>query len=66
VSGHEVDRLGGCELGREGEVALVLAVLVVADHHHPSGTDVLDRLFNGCERALGRLGHHLTAFLLEL
>ena len=33
VRGHEVDGLGRHELGGDGEVALVLAVLVV-DHDH--------------------------------
>ena len=32
--GHEVDRVGRRELGGHGEVALVLAVLVVADDDH--------------------------------
>ena len=36
VLGHEVDRLGRDELGRHREVALVLAVLVVADDDHPA------------------------------
>ncbi len=48
VLGHEVDGLGRGELGREGEVALVLAVLGVAHHHHPPGADVLDRLLDAC------------------
>ena len=34
--GHEVDRLGRHELRRHHEVALVLAVLVVADDDHPA------------------------------
>ena len=50
VLGHEVDRLGRGELGREREVALVLAVLGVADHDHPAFADVLDRLLDGAER----------------
>jgi hypothetical protein len=43
---HEVDRLGRRELRGEGEVALVLAVLVVADDHHAPAPHVLDRLFD--------------------
>ena len=36
VGGHEVDGLGGGELRRHHQVALVLAVLVVEDHDHPA------------------------------
>ena len=46
VGRHEVDRLGRDELRRHREVALVLAVLVVADHDHAAGADLLDRLFD--------------------
>ena len=49
VGGHEVDGLGRGELGGQREVALVLAVLGVADHHHLPGPDVLDRLLDGAE-----------------
>ena len=31
-SGHEVDLLGGCELGRTDQVAFVLAIFIVHDH----------------------------------
>ena len=34
MHGHEVDGLGRDLLGGHGEVALVLAVLVVDDHDH--------------------------------
>ena len=54
--GHEVDRLGRGELGRERQVALVLAVLVVAHDHHPPAADVLDRLLDRGERR-GRAGN---------
>ena len=50
VLGHEVDRLGGDELGGHGQVALVLAVLVVADDDHAARTQVLERLLDGRER----------------
>ena len=50
VRGHEVDRLGRDELRRHREVALVLAVLVVAHHDHAAGADLLDRLFDRRER----------------
>src|SRR3712207_5408635 len=48
--GHEVDGVGRDELRRDREVALVLAVLVVADHDHPPGADVLDGLLDRRER----------------
>src|SRR5205814_1819872 len=57
--GHEVDRLGCGELGREREVALVLAVLVVAHHDHAPAADVLDRLLDGGERGGGSPRAHL-------
>ena len=44
--GHEVDRLGRHELRGHHEVALVLAVLVVADDDHPPRADLLDRLLD--------------------
>jgi hypothetical protein len=51
VSGHEVDGLRGCELRRNGEVALVLAVGRVDDDHELALADVLDRLFDRGEGA---------------
>ena len=53
VRDHEVDGLGRRELGRDRQVALVLAVLVVDDDDEAAGADVLDRLLDGGERALG-------------
>ena len=44
--GHEVDRLGRRELRGERQVALVLAVLVVADHDHPPCADLVERLLD--------------------
>ena len=49
--GHEVDRLGRRELRREHQVALVLAVLAVADDDHPPAADVLERLLDRREEA---------------
>ena len=49
VRRHEVDGLGRHELGRDRQVALVLAILVVDDDHEPPGADVLDRLLDGGE-----------------
>ena len=59
VRGHEVDRVGRDELGRHREVALVLAVLRVADHDHPALADVLDGLL---DRAEGRVRHRALSF----
>ena len=49
VRRHEVDGLGGGELRRHHQVALVLAVLGVEDHHHAPGADLLDRVGDGGE-----------------
>ena len=57
--GHEVDRLGGGELRRHHQVALVLAVLAVADDDHAAAADLLDRLLDRRERALPRLGRRV-------
>ncbi len=63
--GHEVDRLGRRELGGERQIALVLAVLVVADDDHPARADLVQRLFDRCERSTHRnellhvLGEHI-------
>ena len=64
---HEVDRLRRRELRGERQVALVLAVLVVADHDHPPAADVLDRLLDGREDAAssGRLWHRLPPSSVE-
>src|SRR5690606_678368 len=47
---HEGDDLGGGHLGRDDEVALVLAVLVVDDDDRPAGRDVGDGLLDRVER----------------
>src|SRR6185312_453604 len=60
---HEVDRLGRRELRGEREVALVLAVLVVADDDHLALADVLDRLLDGGEARRRLLtAHRSTSF----
>ena len=46
---HEIDRLGRDAVGGDGEVALVLAVLVVDDDHELAGADVGDRLLDARE-----------------
>jgi len=46
VAGHEIDRLGGDELRGEGQVALVLAVLVVHEDDHPAVADVRDGILD--------------------
>ena len=51
---HEVDRLGRHLLRRHDEVALVLAIGVVDDDHHPAGADVLERLLDRRERGCPR------------
>src|SRR5439155_9418576 len=57
--GHEVDRVGGRELRGERQVALVLAVLGVADDDHLAVADVLDRFLDRAERAGA---HRATSF----
>ena len=54
VRGHEVDGLGGGELGGHGQVALVLAVLVVAHDDHASGAQVVERFVDRGEGAARR------------
>ena len=56
VLGHEVDGLGRRELGRHHEVALVLAVLVVADDDHAAAADLLDRLLDRREGRVSSVG----------
>ena len=57
---HEVDRLGRHLLGREHEVALVLAVLVVHDDDELARAEVLDGALDGGERRVGHGGYCLT------
>src|SRR5439155_19234991 len=52
VRRHEVDVIGGDELGGHDEVALVLAVLVVDHDDHAPGGDLLERLFDRGEHGL--------------
>ena len=47
VLAHEVDGLGRGELGADGQVALVLPVLVVDDDDELAGPDVFDCLLHG-------------------
>ena len=49
MSGHEVDGVGGDLLGRDGEVALVLAILIVDHNDHAAASDVVDGVFDGGE-----------------
>ncbi len=49
---HEVDRLGSHELGRQGQVTFVLAVLVVDHDDHPPRLDLFDRLKNRSKHPL--------------
>ena len=56
VGGHEVDGCGCDELGRDREVALVLAILVVDDDDEAAGADLLERFVDRGERR--RPAHH--------
>jgi len=49
VLGHEVDGVGSDFLGGHGEVAFVLAVLVVNEDDHAALTDFFDSFFHGGE-----------------
>src|SRR6202030_1415152 len=60
--GHEVDGFGRDLFGGEGEVAFVLAILVVDHHDHAARTDFLDRIGNVGEWVLGT---HIVAILAE-
>src|SRR5262249_27399015 len=51
VRRHEVDVLGRDELGREHEVALVLAILVVDQDHHLAGADLVEGAGDTFDRA---------------
>ena len=65
VAGHEVDGLGRDVLGGQGEVALVLAVLVVDHDDHAARADFGHGAGNVGEGRLegaGGLGHVLLYF----
>src|SRR5207249_6703224 len=47
---HEVDRLRRDLFCCQGEVAFVLAILVIHDHNHATGTHLLDRCGNVCKK----------------
>src|SRR5689334_8081995 len=61
---HEVDCLGRGELSRKREVALVLAVLRVADDDHLPVADVLDGLFDRAEWLVGHCA--FTAYFASM
>ena len=73
VARHEVDRLRRHLLGRDRQVAFVLAILVVDDDDHPAGADRLDGVLDAGERraarlrdrALGDLDRRLRAFMSQ-
>ena len=50
VRGHEIDRLRRDALRGDGQIAFVLAVLVVDDDDHLAVADGLDRVLDGRER----------------
>ena len=50
VPGHEIDDLGRDHLGRDGDVAFVLAIFIVDDDEHPPGPKVFDGFGNGSKR----------------
>jgi len=54
VAGHEVDGFRCDEVGGQGKVALVLAVLVVNNYNHAPGANLVDCSRNVNERGLGR------------
>ena len=47
MHGHEVDHLGSDLVGRNGEVALILTVLVIDDYEDLAIAEIFDRLRNG-------------------
>lgn len=49
VGHHEVDVRRLDQLGGHDQIAFVLAVLVIDDHHHAAGAQFLDQFRNGCE-----------------
>ena len=57
VLGHEVDRLGTRQLGRDQQVSLVLALLLVHKDHHLALPGVLENLFDGREVGGGGQGY---------
>ncbi len=65
VAGHEVDGLGGDVLGGQGEVALVLAVLVVDHDDHAAGLDFVKGAGDVGKGGLGGAGGlgHDAAFI---
>ena len=55
VLDHEVDRLGRDLLGRDDEVALVLAVFIIDQDDHLAGLEVFEDFGNGRKRHRSRL-----------
>ena len=69
VAQHEGDLLRRGEFGGKGEVALVLAVLVIDDDHEAAGAVLLDRFLDGAQCGVGprrRLGAAMLIQQLHL
>ena len=47
VGGHEVDGFGRDQLGGHGQVAFVFAILVVDDHQHFAGAEIVEGFRDG-------------------
>src|SRR5215471_11014141 len=60
---HEVDGLRSYFLGRKSQITFVLTVLVVDDHNHTTGADLLNRILNVCK---WKLRAHKIAILAEM
>ena len=54
---HEVDGLGCDLVGRNDQIALIFASLVVTQDDHPTFTKILERLFEGRKRRHLFFGH---------
>ncbi len=55
-AGHEVDGFGGAELGGDGEVAFVLAVLVVDQDDHATGLELFEG-FGDVDKSSSAVSH---------
>ena len=60
VTRHEVDRLGRRKLGTDQEIAFVLAVLFIDQHHHAAGFEVVDDLGDRADGGLVAGAVHTT------
>ena len=65
VFGHEVDGFRRHLVGGKDDIALVLTVLIINEHHHAAGSDFFEQFGDGGKGGLGHGGTSRKNHLLS-